>query len=188
MEVRFENLGFYNIDTDYLKYLNGIDPEVQFTEEKDYRMKPFLGIVVAINCYYYFIPLTSSKPKHTKWKNVGPAHYLIYEQVKITELSKRDIFKTIAATEALKIFAALDLKKMIPVPKDLYTRIDFASLADKKYADLLEKEYRFCQKLQGGILSKVTQIYTEQKNTGKIHPMFCNFTKLEEACNKYIPL
>lgn len=187
MSVRFEKLGFYNIDINYLRYLNGIEPEVQFTEEKDYTQKPFLGIVVVVDTYFYFIPLTSGKLKHIKWKNVGPAHYLIYEQVKKDELCKHDIFKSISDTEALKILAALDLKKMIPVRDSLYTRINFSSLSDRKYADLLEKEYRFCQKLQDGILSKVTQIYREQKETGKVYPMYCDFAKLEDACDKYSP-
>lgn len=186
MNIQFENLGLYNIDTDYLRYLNGIEPEVQFTQEKDYEQKPFLGILVTIDTYSYFIPLTSGKPKHAKWKNVGPAHYLIYEQVKKTELRKRDVFKSISETDALKIFAALDLKKMIPVREAQYTRIDFSALPDRKYADLLEKEYRFCQKIQDGILSKVTQIYREQKETGKVHPMYCDFAKLEIACDEYM--
>ncbi len=29
---------------------------------------PFLGILVTIDTYSYFIPLTSGKPKHAKWK------------------------------------------------------------------------------------------------------------------------
>lgn len=186
MDVRIENLGLYNIDVDYLRYLNEIEPEVQFTREKDYEQKPFLGILVMIDTYSYFIPLTSGKPKHAKWKNVGPAHYLIYEQVKKTELRRRDIFKSISDQEALKIFAALDLKKMIPVRSGLYTRIDFSALSDRRYADLLEKEYRFCQKLQDGILSKVAQIYREQKESGKIYPMYCDFRKLESACDTYM--
>lgn len=187
MDVRFGTFGLYNIDTDYLKYLHSVDSEVQFTPEKNYDQKPFLGIVVAIDTYTYFIPLTSVKPKHAKWRNVGPAHYLIYEQVKKTELRKRDIFKPISDTDALKIFAALDLKKMIPVPDGRYSSIDFSSLEDEKYADLLEKEYRFCKKIQSGILSKVTQIYREQKETGKVFPLYCNFTKLESACTQYSP-
>ena len=185
MTVRFDNLGFYNVDTRYLQYLNTIEPEVQFTQEKDYTQKPFLGILVIIETYTYFIPLTSGKPKHAKWKNVGSAHYLIYEQVPKAKLRKRDIYKSISETDALQIFAALDLKKMIPVADGLYSRIEFAKLEDQKYADLLEKEYRFCQKIQDGILSKVTQIYREQKETGKVYPMYCNFSRLEDACNQY---
>ncbi len=187
MNVRFEALGLYNINIDYLRYLSSVDPEVQFTQEKDYEQKPFLGIIVAIDTYSYFIPLTSGKPKHAKWKNVGPAHYLIYEQVNKAELRRRDIIKSISETEALKIFAALDLKKMIPVREALYTRIEFSALSDRKYADLLEKEYRFCQKIQDGILSKVTRIYREQKETGKVYPLYCDFAKLEKACDEYTP-
>lgn len=185
MKITFENLGLYNVDANYLRYLKNIDSEVQFTEDKDYTQKPFLGIIVVIDSYSYFIPLTSGKPRHAKWKNVGPAHYLIYEQVKKTALRKKDIFKSISDTDALKIYAALEIKKMIPVKDGLFQKIVFSSLSDKKYADLLEKEYRFCQKVQDGILSKVRQIYTEQKETGKVYPMYCNFSRLETACDTY---
>lgn len=185
MNVSFENFGLYNVDTDYLRYLNGVEPEVQFSDDKDYEQKPFLGIVLLIDDYSYFIPLTSGKRKHVKWKNVGPAHYLVYEQVEKSELRRNDIFKPISDSEALKIFAALDIKKMIPVKTGLYSRIDFSSLADRKYADLLEKEYRFCQKIQDGILAKTKQIYTEQKQSGVIHPIYCDFAKLESACDTY---
>ena len=74
---------------------------------------------------------------------------------------------------------------MIPVRADLYTRIDFAALSDKQYADLLEKEYRFCKKNQDRILKKIEQVYAEQKETGKVHPMHCDFAKLEAACITY---
>ncbi len=185
MHVEFQKLGLYNVDTDYLRYLKNIDSEVQFSEDKDYTQKPFLGILVVVDGYTYFVPLTSGKFRHTKWKNVGPAHYLIYEQVNKTELRKPDIYKSISDTRALKIFAALEIKKMIPVPDGLYQKINFALLSDRKYADLLEKEYRFCQKVQDGILSKVRQIYSEQKQTGKVYPMYCDFNKLEVACDTY---
>lgn len=185
MNIRFENLGFFNVDEDYLCYLNQIDSEVQYSRDKDYGKKPFLGIVVMIDTYLYFVPLTSGKPKHAKWKNVGSAHFLIYEQVLKTELRKADIFKSLSETEALKIFAALEIKKMISVRGDLYTRIDFAALGDKQYADLLEKEYRFCKKNQDRILKKIEQVYAEQKESRKVHPMYCDFAKLEAACSTY---
>ena len=186
MSISFENFGLFNIDIDYLRYLNGVDSEVQFSDDKDYEQKPFLGIIVLIDTHSYFIPLTSGKYKHTKWKNVGPAHYLVYEQVNKSELRKHDVHKSISETEALKIFAALDIKKMIPVRTGLYTRLDFSMISDERYADLLEKEYRFCQKIQDGILAKAELIYTEQRKTGKVYPMYCNFAKLEEACDTYI--
>ena len=187
MDVKFKEFGLYNVDVPYLRYLNQIDSEVQFSESKDYEQKPFLGIIVLIDSYSYFIPLTSGKHKHSKWKNVGAAHYLVYEQVKKTELRRNDVSKSVSDTDALKIFAALDIKKMIPVKEGLYSRIDFASLPDQRYADLLEKEYRFCQKIQDGILSKAKQIYSQQKETRKVFHLYCSFEKLEKACETYIP-
>ena len=76
MNVSFEKFGLYNVDTNYLCYLNSIEPEVQFSSDKDYEQKPFLGIVVLIEDYFYFIPLTSGKRKHAKWKNAGPAQVM----------------------------------------------------------------------------------------------------------------
>ena len=46
MTAKLENLGLYNIDVNYLEYLHSIDSEVQFSLEKDYSQKPFLGILV----------------------------------------------------------------------------------------------------------------------------------------------
>ena len=185
MTAKLENLGLYNIDVNYLEYLHSIDSEVQFSLEKDYSQKPFLGILVLVDTYTYFIPLTSAKPKHASWTNVGPVHYLIYERVLKTELHRKDVFKSISDTEALKILAALDLKKMIPVRDGLYNKIEFASMSDHRYAALLEKEYRFCLGIWNGIASKAGAIYSEQKETGRVYPMYCNFSKLEEACNNY---
>lgn len=76
---------------------------------------------------------------------------------------------------------------LIPLPDGLYTRVNFSSLSDKKYVDLLEKEYRFCKRQQNGILSKVNQIYRKQKKTGQVYPMYCDFSKLETACEQYDP-
>ncbi len=186
MEAAFVDFGFYNIDTDYLRYLCEIEPEIQYSADKAYEQKPFLGIIIFIEGYHYFIPLTSGKNKHSKWKNVGTAHYLIYERVNKSELRKNDIYKSISETQALKIFAVLDIKKMIPVRGGLYSRLNFSELTDRKYADLLEKEYRFCQKIQDGILTKAKQIYSEQKQSGVVHRIYCNFSKLENACDTYI--
>ena len=187
MNVSFEDFGFYHVDTTYLKYLHDeIDSEVYYSEEKDYGNKPFLGVLLVIDSYHYFIPLTSRKPKHAKWKNVGASHYLIYEVIDKQEIRRGDVVKPSGKNEQfLKIFAALDIKKMIPVPKELAIRVDFKQVTDKRYGDLMEKEYRFCQSVQDGILSRASQIYKEQKETGIVHKMYCDFSQLEIACDRY---
>jgi hypothetical protein len=56
---------------------------------------------------------------------------------------------------------------------------------DVRYRSLLEKEYRFCQQIQKGIIEKAERIYTAQKETGKIYPFYCDFVALEKACDAW---
>lgn len=185
MQAEFDDLGIYNIYVPYLKYLHDdIDSEVYYAPSK-YETKPFLGIVVGIGSYTYFIPFSSSKPKHLKWKNVAPDHYLIYEVVKKNSVSPKAVCKPDNGGMVKHIMAVLDLKKMIPVPKDCYSKVDFSKITDAAYKATLEKEYRFCKGIQDGILNKVTRIYSEQKESGRIRNFYCNFTALEMACENY---
>lgn len=185
MKAEFNELGIYNIYVPYLKHLHDdIDSEVYYAPSK-YETKPFLGIVVGIGGYTYFIPFSSSKPKHLKWKNVAADHYLIYEIVKKGSLSPKAVCKPHNDEMVKHIIAVLDMKKMIPVPAGCYSKIDFSKVADTTYKTILEKEYRFCQGIQDGILQKVSQIYSEQKESGQIRKFYCNFTALEGACDKY---
>ncbi len=184
MKIAFYNFGIYNVDVAYLKYLYGVDSEVYYSENR-YDKKPFLGITVGIGFYTYFIPFSSPKQKHLKWDNVGSAHYLIYEYADRNRLPGKAICRTSNKPQVMHILAVLDIKKMIPVPDGLYLQIDINKIADRGYRALLKKEDRFCQKVQLGILERVTKIYKEQKKTGKIHKFYCNFAALEAACDSY---
>ena len=187
MKIEYKDFGLYTIDVDYLKHLHDdVDQEVRFDANKAYNRKPFLGIIVTIDTYSYFIPLTSSKPKHSKWKNVDKSYYLIYEIIDKVHARPYDIVKPYSDTQVLKVLAALDIKKMIPVPSGYYSRIEFSQVADVRYRSLLTKEYLFCRKIQDGILEKAKAIYEHQKTTGKVYPLFCNFGELESACDNYV--
>jgi len=186
MSLTFKEFGFYHVDVPYLKYLHdNIDSEVYYSEEKTYDRKPFLGILVIIGTYTYLIPLTSRKEKHKNWKNVDRGHYLIYETVDKDEVCERDIIKSCSENTVIKLLAALDIRKMIPVPDGLYERININEMQDKNYRNLLLKEYWFCQKIQTGIATKAEKIYFEQKSSGKIFKFYCNYSKLEKACDEY---
>ena len=185
MEITLNNPGIYNVDVAYLKHLHDdVDSEVYYAPDK-YDTKPFLGIIVGIGNYTYFIPFSSSKVRHLKWKNVAPDHYLIYEIVNKNILSRNAVCKPHKGDLVLHILAALDIKKMIPVPNGLYNKVDFNSVSDRAYKSLLEKEYRFCLSIQDGIVERVRRMYTEQKSTGTVPRFYCNFSKLEKACDEY---
>ena len=48
-----------------------------------------------------------------------------------------------------------------------------------------KKNIVFVKKIQDSILTKVKQVYCEQKESGKVYPIYCDFSKLEIACNQY---
>ncbi|MCD8238217.1 MAG: type III toxin-antitoxin system ToxN/AbiQ family toxin [Clostridiales bacterium] len=185
MEVKFNEFGIYNVDVAYLKYLHdNIDNEVYYASAK-YEKKPFPGIIVGIGSYTYFIPFTSCKPKHLNWKNSSSDHYIIYEITEKNKLAENAVYKPVGGNMAKHILAVLDIKKMIPVPAGMYSKINFSELKDYKYKNLLEKEYRFCRSIQDGILDKVHKIYNYQKKTNIVRRFYCNFTLLEKGCDKY---
>ena len=181
MEKPFKKFGLYNINIEYLAALHKQDSEVRYSANLNYGNKPYVGVIVAFKGYYYFIPLTSAKPKYTKWKNVAKSHYLIYEKVSEREVQDSDVIKR-SENGNIKIMSALEIHKMIPVPVNCFERIDFDSVQDDRYKALLLKEFLFLQNVQDSIYKKARDIYDRQIQTGKIFNQYCNFKLLEKFC------
>ena len=177
--------GFYTVNLDYLKYLNSIDSEVYYNSSYQNTIKPFVGIIVGIEDYHYFIPLSSAKEKHKKWKNVSDEHFLIYEVINNSLVKDSGIYKNYSDKEKIQILSILDIKKMIPIPLGCYEKVVFEELNDEDYQNLFQKEYHFCLTIKEKVLKKVEKIYQKQKETGIVRKTNCNFLKLEEAMLKW---
>lgn len=184
--VEFEEFGFYIVDADYLQFLNGKDSEVYYNASYGDAIKPFIGVIINIAEFKYFIPLTSAKEKHKKWKNVCDGHLIIYEVIDKKINITGDIYKDYSKEEKIHILSVLDIKKMIPVPSDSYSKIIFSELEDERYKDLFEKEYAFCLKVKGKILSKAEKIHKQQKETKITRQAYCNFSRCESALDEWI--
>ncbi|MDD7769695.1 MAG: type III toxin-antitoxin system ToxN/AbiQ family toxin [Suipraeoptans intestinalis] len=87
--------GFYTVNPDYLEYLNQIDSEVYSNPSYRSSIKPFVGIIVGIESYNYFIPISSAKEKQKRWKNVFDEHFLIYEVIDNSITINGDSYKFI---------------------------------------------------------------------------------------------
>jgi protein AbiQ len=172
---------FYTVDNNYVKQLHTIDSEV-FYEPVNYDTKPYIGIIIQNGNYPYFIPLSSAKPKHIKWANVTKTNYLIYEMLPrdFTPIPTNWIYST--NQNGIKhLLAVLEIKKMIPVPSQYYTPINFLQISDTDYRALLQKEYKFLKPLENSIEKKANELYTRQKQTGIIIPFACDYAKLEKV-------
>lgn len=183
-----QNLEFYTVNLDYLEYLSKIDSEVYYVPS--YRatnhQKPFLGTIVGLSNYDYFIPIASAKPKHLNWNLTSDSHYIIHEIIDRSNAIAGSLNKPHPNnTDIIHILAILDIKKMIPIKSGLYTQIDFSKIQDIDYKNLLQKEYNFCSSNKANIINTATKLYTEQINNGIIRHAHCNYSLLEQALKKY---
>ena len=66
------NLRLYKIDINYIKYLYSFDNRVQYNPDREdvYSAKrPYLGVVLKIDKYDYFVPLEHPRQSHQTMKN-----------------------------------------------------------------------------------------------------------------------
>ena len=194
------------IDIDYLKAMNEADSEIFYDENnKEYKFKPHLGMLINQEDREYVIPLTSAKEKHKKWADVSGEWYRIYEIIDITTtpVRKNDIIVDIKNQDLLKnipletrknykqrILSVLDIRKMFPVKKGVYTKIKFeissrASIADNQRMALMLKEYNFICNIKEKIEEKAEKIYVKQQKKNKILKYHCNYKKLEQSSDEY---
>ena len=190
--MQLENLVFVNINTSYLKALHDVDCEVQYSSV-GYEEKPFVGILILGNNIQYVVPLSSAKRKHLLWKDkYSDGRYLLTEEIKRDSITPNTIYQEIEKEDVVKrIYAALDVKKMIPVCEGLYSVVSFDILeSDSKeitdYKILQEKEYRACVKIFHDVANKAGEIYEKQIRTGKIQRFCCNFALLENTMKGYM--
>lgn len=204
--MKFSKVQFVYIDIDYLKAMNEADSEIFYDENnKEYKFKPHLGMLINQEDREYVIPLTSAKEKHKKWADVSGEWYRIYEIIDITTtpVRKNDIIVDIKNQDLLKnipletrknykqrILSVLDIRKMFPVKKGVYTKIKFeissrASIADNQRMALMLNEYNFICNIKEKIEEKAEKIYVKQQKKNKILKYHCNYKKLEQASDEY---
>lgn len=204
--MKFSKVQFVYIDIDYLKAMNEADSEIFYDENnKEYKFKPHLGMLINQEDREYVIPLTSAKEKHKKWADVSGEWYRIYEIIDITTtpVRKNDIIVDVKNQDLLKnipletrknykqrILSVLDIRKMFPVKKGVYTKIKFeissrASIADNQRMALMLKEYNFICNIKEKIEEKAEKIYVKQQKKNKILKYHCNYKKLEQASDEY---
>lgn len=158
----------------YLKQYDSIVPNIDYTG----KLKCFLGIIIKSSSsgLDYFAPLTSYKPKFKDMSN------------------DIDFFRLVGNNG--KIYGAIDVNNMIPVPKSEYTEITFDNLSDfrdfstnrekKQYWKLLQAELSCVnEKILCNNAAKLYRFVTNYPQSS-IAQRCCNFILLEEKCNKYI--
>ena len=158
------NLKFYEVDGEYIKYLrvNGDQkiPNIEYEKHKKF----FCGIVLTINNFNYFAPVSSyNKKVHTS--------FLIMDKDR--------------ETKELKAISSLRFSFMFPCPIEYLSQKDF-SKEDEKYKILLRKELKYCNVHREKIEKLANEVYMLGKNENTRNRFnICNFEVLEKECKKY---
>lgn len=136
------NFSFYRADADYCDFLRKSDPCVPYTMDRK-NSRPFVGIVLSINSYRYYAPLTSPKPKHLTMKN----------QVDFLKINGG-------------AWGAINLNNMIPIHPDSLQSIAMKILptddkATADYKNLLSNQLSWCNATRNAtfITEKAKKLY-----------------------------
>lgn len=154
-------LRLYHIREGYVEFLHKADNRVQFNKG---QRRPYVGIVLSVEGFDYFVPLESPKPNHADIKSGGPV-------LKLDE-GKLGI---------------MGFNNMIPVRKYQLLDFDIMSVPDEKYRTLLLKQLSFCQKNSKRIQDKAEKTYRKATSGKNVfyEKVCCDFKHLESICDKY---
>ncbi len=156
------SLKLYEVDSQYVKYLSAFQEHTFFFDE-DKSSRKYIGIVLEINGFKYFAPLSSFKSKHKKMS----------ESVDFVKI---------------KDYAVININNMIPVPNEKFHLVDVNGTKDLHYRFLLQAESREINRQKNRILKNADIVYKHKLRNGDNTPLAKrtnDFSKLEKACNSY---
>lgn len=189
-------LKLYNVTDEYIEYLMKIDKKV-FSNKKEDRSKErkYLGIILKIGEFNYFVPLSS--PKDTDYKTDKSGNFILDEDGK-KQIRKsvvpimRIVVKNVNGDDELK--GTLKFSNMIPIPDCALVNYDVEKESDENYKILVTKELSFIFPRTEKIIKNAKLIYNQKinslkktNNSNKIKYLHntINFPSLEKGCKKY---
>lgn len=158
-----EQLRIYRIQDKYIRFLKAKDSRVQDNKNK---RRPYVGIVLVVGSYRYFVPMESPKPNHV---NIKPGKHIM----------KLDNGK----------LGLLGFNNMIPAPDSALIEFDIDDEPDAEYAELLRRQAAYINRAKADVLNHASQTYyaVTKTNNSFLKRICCDFVVLEKACNRYNP-
>ena len=155
------NLSFYKINETYIESLQSIDPDVRISTG-DKRTRPYVGIVLTIHDRLFFAPLSSP----AKFPSTLDSNALQIAKAKKSNIEKRRISIKVISNKQVHLCNVI-IGKIIPVPSSQISEISINDLlsstisSERKYGDLLQKEYYAINAMKDTIYDKALRFYTK---------------------------
>lgn len=158
-----EALRVYRVLDKYVAFLHSRDFRVQYNK---HTSRPYIGIVLRVGEFKYFVPMESPKPNH---KNIKPGPHIL-------KMDKGRL-------------GLLGFNNMIPVREEALISFNISDEPNEAYARLLEKQVYFCNRNKTEIFNKASRTYYEvvNKENKFLERVSCDFKKLERASRQFDP-
>lgn len=156
-----QNLYICHISEAYINYLHTFDCRVPFNKR---QRRPYVGVVLRVGSYQYFVPMESPKPNHAKIRS--GKHILKLSDGKL---------------------GLLGFNNMLPVPDAEIVPYNISSEPNVKYRNLLLNQLNCCNRQKADILDHAVQTYAAVASgrNSFLAKICCDFAALERACDQY---
>ncbi len=142
-------LNLYSISDAYIKYLRQFDNRIYDNkEETRTHERKYLGVVLTVNEFNYYIPMSS--PKKSDYLDINRRNI------------KKDTKTIIRIHEGNRLYGTLRISNMIPVPITELEPYIIANENDIKYKDLVLGELRYINNNSDKIIKYANIVYNQK--------------------------
>ena len=168
-----KKMNWYVVNKEYVAYLLQFDSRVGFVDYGASRVKLYLGTLIELPNFAYYVPISSPKQKHFSMKNDLDFHKVI---------------------DSGKLYAVLNLNNMLPVVDKCVRQVkydqienfrNFESEREKtNYIKLLQIEKQIIDDMDVVLKQKAIKLHEEFfiNPNSALARRCCNFPVLERAC------
>lgn len=150
------NIRLCTIDTEYVEYLQNTCniPHVLDNKEESVHGRRYLGVVLQIEHYKYYVPLSS--PKSSDYVYINGQRRIRRSIIPIMRIITRD------EGNSPELKGKLKFSSMIPVPDSAISLYNISQEPDSAYKIIVEKEYAFIRSNQDDIIRHATVLYNQK--------------------------
>lgn len=167
-------LNLYSVSDKYIKYLRRFENKIYDNKEEiRTHERKYLGIVLTVNGFNYYIPMSSPKK----------SDYLDFEK----KIIRKDTKTIIRIHEGGRLYGTLRISNMIPVPITELEPYFISNENDLKYKEVILGELRYINNNTDKIMKYAKTVYNQKMKNIDIGYIknTVNFKLLEESLNKW---
>ena len=167
----------YSISDDYIEYLRKVFPRVYSNKIANRKhTRKYLGVVVKLNDFNYYIPLSSPKDAHD---------YITLNGKKVI---RKDSIIVIRMVVKGTLKGTLQIGTMIPVPNKALIQYNLQDEQDISYKELVQDEIIFIRKNTNRIIKTAKLLYSKKTKGTHKNPVIdkvLDFKSIEEYSIKW---